>query len=1025
MRCVGFACGVLTLWVATALSATEMNFTAISIPTRDGKTLAADLWYLGATPASKPVILIQTPYNRLLYRLGKIPGAAGGDMFPESPAYNYVVVDWRGFYGSAGAAVTGYDRGLDGYDSVEWIAAQTWCNGKVGTWGSSALGYIQFQTAQHRPPHLVCCVPRVKSLRNEYPNYYYGGVYRKEHVESMESLGLISSALVLAHPTYDNYWKLVKTNGIQASEIEVPMLIVGGWYDHFPDSVLETFEELRTAGHAAARSHHRLIFGPWLHGGLGALEQGILEYPDAAEYNGPKALQFLDRYLLGANNGWDDEPVIQYYRLGEGGWAGATSWTGIARQTLNLNLLPGRRLDTRYPEASAPDTYAYDPANPTPVLGGSRFGGRDSSIEQGPADLAAIEARGDVLVYSTDILNEDLRINGGIKVDLQISSDRLDTDFCVRLTDVFPDGTSVLMTQGIRRARYRNSYESETLLTPGAITPVTVELQQIALTIQAGHRLRIVVCSADYPHFDKNLNDGGPQYTDATGLIATNSIHHAPGAVSRVALQILPAASPPPEPAGLEATAQGTNRIALAWLDRAISETSIALEWSANGVSGWTALATLPADTTGYDDTSVPPGTTRHYRLRAVNGAGASANSNVASATTESLNRAPILSSGPDADPQTAYLGEAITFTVEASDADEDELTIAWNFGDGSLGTGASTEHTFITAGTYEVTVTVSDGEAEPVSGSVTVHVLERVSDLYLKTGKFTLNWAAHEQGKPADRLTLSGMLNPAGSSHAPEGAILQATVNGTALIPVLLDARGNGSATEGDASAKASFKSKTGSFSFTLLGADLRAALGLENVDESGSVELKLEVRLTGAGLDNERFEARAVFSYTTRAGKSTQGSFAFKSHVLASGVFLATRSSAIEDASGRHKVSMVGLMAASDGMETLPASLVTLTVGHVELEIPLDSLHLDAGGAYLLRGSHAQLTKFVLSGSKKSFQWVTLPLELGVPLAGEPELAHRLPLRLNVPTATGIRVFETVVELLRTSPASKSWKR
>ena len=164
---------------ATRTKDVQLEYISLSIPTRDGKLLAADLYYSDSFPLCKPVILIQTPYNKNYYRLATIPGLPGDTMFPVSEYYNYVILDWRGFSGSSDASEVGYDRGLDGYDAVEWIAGQDWCDGNVGTWGSSALGYIQYLTARHQPPHLKCCTPQVKNIKIRYDIYYYGGDYRK------------------------------------------------------------------------------------------------------------------------------------------------------------------------------------------------------------------------------------------------------------------------------------------------------------------------------------------------------------------------------------------------------------------------------------------------------------------------------------------------------------------------------------------------------------------------------------------------------------------------------------------------------------------------------------------------------------------------------------------------------------------------------------------------------------------------------------------------------------------------------
>ena len=530
--------GILLL-ASLSLAAADpsLTWTALSIPTRDGKTLAADLYYADTAPQSKPVILIQTPYNKNYYRTGD-PSGLGGKKFPTDAHYNYVVVDWRGFFGSTGADVPGYDRGLDGFDCVEWIAAQPWCDGKVGTWGSSALGVIQYLTARRHPPHLACITPQVKDFQTLYENYYYGGDYRKEHVESLERLGFFSASAILAHPTLDAAWRTAAANSAMAADIGVPALVVGGWYDHFPTDVLRSFEDLRTGSAPAVRGQHRLILGPWLHTGVGESQQGVLEYPDATDLYSTE-IRFWDYTLRGVPNGWDQEPVVTYYQMGENAWRTAPSWAGIPRIEKSLYLQPGGGLSEALPPGgSLPDSFLYDPDDPTPALGGSRFDPFDPSVLTGPQDLSqAIETRPDVRVYTTPVLEQDLRVNGALRVELFVSSNRTDTDFCVRLTDVYPDGRSLIMTQGIRRMRFRNSPSTEEFMTPGQIYPVTVDLQDLALTFLSGHKLRVDVCSADYPHFDKNRNDGGPMYTVGPSYSALNAVYHDAIRPSRIVFQ--------------------------------------------------------------------------------------------------------------------------------------------------------------------------------------------------------------------------------------------------------------------------------------------------------------------------------------------------------------------------------------------------------------------------------------------------------------------------------------------------------
>jgi len=531
----------------STLSATAQTlhpYLPIQVPTRDGKVLSADL-YTTDTTLPRPVILIQTPYNKNFYRLSvNIPPEAGGSPFPFDSNYNYVTLDWRGFYGSKDAAVSGYDRGLDGYDAVEWIASQTWCDGKVGTWGPSALGTIQFQTAEHHPPHLVCSVPLVKDFKGKYTDYYYGGVYRKEHTESLQTLGFVSTALILAHPTNDIYFRLFEASTDAADSIAVPMLLISGWFDHYPDDVIRAYGDLRAKSDPAVRGQHRLMMGPWLHSGVDKSQQGALEYPDVEGAASAAALQFFDYYLRGIANGYDSEPNVRYYQMGSNVWRSADGWETIPTTQVQLSLAADGTLTEGFPSGGGIDQFQSDPRNPVPAIGGSRFvipiiGG---DVPVGPQDQRQeVESRSDVLLYTTDELTEDLAIDGPVTVDLYVSSDRTDTDIDVRLCDVYPDGRSMLITHGIRRLRFRDGYTPQDTMigTPGQIYPLRVELQNLAMTWVKGHRLRIIVSSSAYPHFDLNLNNGGEMYVAGDTLVATNTIYHSAQFPSAINLPVV------------------------------------------------------------------------------------------------------------------------------------------------------------------------------------------------------------------------------------------------------------------------------------------------------------------------------------------------------------------------------------------------------------------------------------------------------------------------------------------------------
>ncbi len=523
--------------------AAEFNWTETSIPVRDGQSLAADFYTVDSN-ARKPVILVQTPYNKNFYRITSQlpPQAVTG--FPLDEAFHYVILDWRGFFGSRDAAKAGYDRGLDGYDAVEWIAEQSWCNGKVGTWGPSALGAIQFQTARHHPPHLVCAVPLVKDFRTQYEDYYYGGEYRKAHVEALQMLGFLTTNLILDHPTNDIFVRTVEATTDYPEEFTIPMLMIGGWFDHYPDHVLRAFNDIRTRSAPVVRDQHKLVFGPWTHSGVDKAEQGELEYPEATMAN-TAALRFFHYYLLNESNSWPQTPTVQYYQLGENRWKGADSWTGLVASAVPTSfylrndglLSPNGIGGPDYP----PVTFPYDPRNPSPTHGGSFFDPLNRNAPVGPYDQReVVESRNDAIIFTTAPLENPLEVTGPISVELFVSSDREDTDFAVRLCDVYPDGRSMLLTQGIRRMRFREGFRPEdtSLIVPDEVYKVTVELQNLAVTFGVGHRIRIIVTGSNYPHFDVNPNTPAPPYQSDDSLVAANSIYLAPQYPSRVLLPL-------------------------------------------------------------------------------------------------------------------------------------------------------------------------------------------------------------------------------------------------------------------------------------------------------------------------------------------------------------------------------------------------------------------------------------------------------------------------------------------------------
>ena len=218
---------LLITWLSVGCLQAVLVPNVDSIKMADGKSLAADV-YIPNGMTQGPVILIQTPYNRQAYRFGGLPLGIGMNL--QNSAYIIVITDWRGFYGSAKSAYLGSpDRTSDAYATVEWIAAQTWSNGKVGTWGPSALGKIQFQTAKRQPPHLTCICPLVAAPQFNYSEYYPNGCLRTEYVEQLDQLGFGLSNFLLSHPYKDNLWNYTEAVNTYPDSIQVPCLIIGGW----------------------------------------------------------------------------------------------------------------------------------------------------------------------------------------------------------------------------------------------------------------------------------------------------------------------------------------------------------------------------------------------------------------------------------------------------------------------------------------------------------------------------------------------------------------------------------------------------------------------------------------------------------------------------------------------------------------------------------------------------------------------------------------------------------------------------
>ncbi len=493
-------------------------------PMRDGAQLATDI-YLPCDyaevryPQGVPAVLVRTIYgkdsgNESLERWGACFTGHG---------YAFVVQDVRGFYASAAAGKAG-EKLWDGYDAVEWLAVQRWCNGKVGMIGYSALGAAQYEAAVTSPPHLVCAIP-AQAPGNYYTDSYYAPKFRKADYET-----ILRGAL--SAQTRQQIASRIRSQATsRIGQFQAPMMHSSGWYDFYKEGAIEMFSALQADGGPGARGKQQLIIGPWGHGVLQEEAPGEplrlpggMTYPVNAklDWAGEVWLPWFDYWLKGQATGVMERPPVRYYLMGDttdpsapgNRWVEADVFPPLSDAT-PYYLYQDHTLGPARPAASqASLSYRYDPRDPVPTVG--RVNVRLPVT--GPYDQRETEDRSDVLVFTTSKLTAPLPIIGQIRARLLVSSDRKDTDFTVKLTDVYPDGRSMIFTDGIVKGRYRNTYLSEEFLTAGQIYEVEVDLGYTAIVLAPGHQLRVAISSSNFDRFDINPNTGEPYGTHATTL---------------------------------------------------------------------------------------------------------------------------------------------------------------------------------------------------------------------------------------------------------------------------------------------------------------------------------------------------------------------------------------------------------------------------------------------------------------------------------------------------------------------------
>lgn len=538
------------------------------VATRDGISLSADV-YLPVGARGLPTIVQWTPYESTRDRF-----IAWGVWFAKR-GYAAVVVDVRGRYESEGTFTAWENDGRDAHDTLTWAAAQPWSNGRIGTWGRSYGALVQWQLMHIGHPALVCAAPQVIHDDYFWDGYWTGGAFQLALTLGAGALWTTANSLITGpvakdvvlsdrvvshlplieldevsigrrvdywrtwweHQENDDYWQQFRH---RPDRVEVPLFQQGGWFDPYSGSHLRTFAAI------GDRVPNRVLIGPWSHEEEVETFRGDVDLSAGVTVIREHELAFYDRFLKEEANGWDDRPPLELFVLGANEWRAEHEWPLARTEETALYLRAGGGLSRSEPRADEDaDRYAYDPADPAPTIGGvssvlTMTQGAGTPVRPGPLDQGPLERRDDVLVYTTEPLERDLEAIGPLEVVLYAASSARDTDWIVRLCDVHPDGRSIFVTEGIVRARYRNSNEGDSteLLEPDEVAEYRIRCYPLANLFRRGHRIRLDVTSSSFPRFSRNLNTGEDVGTSTRMQVARQAVLHTDRYPSRVVLPV-------------------------------------------------------------------------------------------------------------------------------------------------------------------------------------------------------------------------------------------------------------------------------------------------------------------------------------------------------------------------------------------------------------------------------------------------------------------------------------------------------
>jgi putative CocE/NonD family hydrolase len=586
----------------------------VMMPMRDGNRLATDI-YRPKTDKPVPVIFSRTPYNFNIWQDGKIQYHIYRTAYEMvSKGYAYVIQNERGRYFSEGNWDILGTPTSDGYDAFSWMAEQSWCNGKIGTYGCSSTAEWQMAVASLNHPAHAAAVPmgfgagvgRVGEFY-EQGNWYRGGAQQmlftvwlygvqQDVLRPRLPEGISQKDLLRLQRFYDMStdmpyvdWKeglkhlpvkdIIKNEngakGIYENMItrkpndpawyegglyhddmpyEIPSFWFVSWYDVSVSPNLVLYNHVRNnATNKEAAENQYLVIAPTLHCAYKyASEETIVgkrNMGDARLDYDNLIYNWFDHWLKDdLNSNLKNIPHVRYYTMGSNQWQSSETWPPENAEMITYYLNSKGKANSLYGDGSLteqipgkkdlPDEFIYDPYNPVPSHGGGVCC-TGNAVQGGSFDQQSIEAREDILIYTSESLGEGMEITGFIESTLYVSSDAKDTDFTIKLIDVYPDGRAFNLDETIQRVRYRDGYSKEVFMLEGEVYQLEMSPMATSNYFEKGHRIRIEISSSNFPRFERNLNTGGNNYDEKEGIIAKNKIHHSRNYPSSIRLPII------------------------------------------------------------------------------------------------------------------------------------------------------------------------------------------------------------------------------------------------------------------------------------------------------------------------------------------------------------------------------------------------------------------------------------------------------------------------------------------------------